>query len=80
MRYLTIAIGALAMLALEAPAVAQFSYDSLDFISAVQKGDGAKAGQLLNEGESVGFNGHVFKVEEVDKRRITKVRMQKTES
>ena len=49
MRYLTIAIGALAMLALEAPAVAQFSYDSLDFISAVQKGDGAKAGQLLND-------------------------------
>jgi ankyrin repeat protein len=29
--------------------VAQFSYDSLDFISAVQKGDGAKAGQLLND-------------------------------
>jgi len=40
----------------------------------------SEAGQLLNEGESVGFNGHVFKVEEVDKRRITKVRMQKTES
>lgn len=40
----------------------------------------SEAGQLLSEGESVGFNGHVFKVEEVDKRRITKVRMNKTES
>ena len=40
----------------------------------------SEAGQLLNEGESVGFNGHIFKVEEVDKRRITKVRMQKTDN
>lgn len=39
----------------------------------------SEAGQLLNEGESVGFNGHTFKIEEVDKRRITKVRMEKTE-
>jgi CBS domain containing-hemolysin-like protein len=39
----------------------------------------SEAGQLLNEGETVPFNGHVFKVEEVDKRRITKVRMEKTE-
>ena len=49
MRYLTIAIGALAMLAVEAPAVAQFSYDSLDFISAVQKRNGDKAAQLLTD-------------------------------
>jgi CBS domain containing-hemolysin-like protein len=40
----------------------------------------SEAGQLLNKGETVGFNGHVFRVEEVDKRRITKVRMQKSES
>lgn len=39
----------------------------------------AEAGQLLSEGEKVPFNGHVFEVEEVDKRRITKVRMMKTE-
>ena len=39
----------------------------------------SEAGQLLNEGESVAFNGHVFLVEEVDKRRITKVRMQTSE-
>jgi CBS domain containing-hemolysin-like protein len=32
----------------------------------------------LEEGESVRFNGHVFKVEKVDKRRIMKVRMEKT--
>ncbi|MGH9820615.1 MAG: hemolysin family protein [Pyrinomonadaceae bacterium] len=38
----------------------------------------SEAGQLLNKGESVGFNGHLFKVEEVDKRRITVVRMEKT--
>jgi ankyrin repeat protein len=49
MRYLTIAIGAFAMLAIEAPAVAQLSYDSLDFISAVQKRNGDKASQLLSD-------------------------------
>jgi CBS domain containing-hemolysin-like protein len=40
----------------------------------------SEAGQLLNEGESVGFNGHVFRVEAVDKRRITKVRMEQTDN
>ena len=49
MRYLTFAIGALALLAAEAPAAAQLSYDSLDFISAVQKRNGDKAAQLLND-------------------------------
>ncbi|HEY0429628.1 MAG TPA: hemolysin family protein [Pyrinomonadaceae bacterium] len=39
----------------------------------------AEAGQILNEGESVQFNGHVFKVEKVDKRRILRVRMEKNE-
>ena len=37
-----------------------------------------ESGQILNEGEQVKFNGHVFKVEKVDKRRITQVRMEKS--
>ena len=37
----------------------------------------SQAGQILSEGETVKFNGHIFKVEEVDKRRILKVRMEK---
>ncbi len=37
----------------------------------------SEAGQILSEGETVKFNGHLFKVEEVDKRRILKVRMEK---
>lgn len=39
----------------------------------------AEAGQILNEGETVPFNGHIFKVEKVDKRRILKVRMEKND-
>jgi CBS domain containing-hemolysin-like protein len=39
----------------------------------------SEAGQVLNEGESVKFNGHVFKVEKVDKRRIIRVRMEKSQ-
>jgi CBS domain containing-hemolysin-like protein len=35
------------------------------------------AGELLSEGENVAFNGHNFIVEKVDKRRITRVRMEK---
>ena len=38
----------------------------------------SEAGQLLSEGETVSFNGHIFKIEKVDKRRIIKVRMEKT--
>ena len=38
----------------------------------------AEAGQVLSEGETVPFNGHVFRVEEVERRRITKVKMEKT--
>ena len=38
----------------------------------------SESGQILSEGESVRFNGHIFKVEEVDKRRILKVRMEKS--
>jgi CBS domain containing-hemolysin-like protein len=38
----------------------------------------AEAGQVLAEGESVQFNGHTFKVEKVDKRRILQVRMEKS--
>jgi len=37
----------------------------------------SESGQVLNEGESVKFNGHIFKIEKVDKRRILKVRMEK---
>ncbi|MBS1796270.1 MAG: HlyC/CorC family transporter [Acidobacteria bacterium] len=37
----------------------------------------SEAGQLLNEGETVPFNGHVFRIEKVDKRRILKVKMEK---
>lgn len=37
----------------------------------------SEAGQVLEKGESVPFNGHVFKIEEVDKRRILRVRMEK---
>jgi len=35
----------------------------------------AEAGQILTEGETVPFNGHIFKVELVEKRRIKRVRM-----
>jgi CBS domain containing-hemolysin-like protein len=38
----------------------------------------SESGQILNEGEQVKFNGHIFKVEKVDKRRITQVRMEKS--
>jgi CBS domain containing-hemolysin-like protein len=36
----------------------------------------AEAGQILSEGQVVPFNGHNFKVEKVDKRRIKQVRME----
>jgi CBS domain containing-hemolysin-like protein len=38
----------------------------------------SESGQILNEGETVPFNGHVFKIEKVHKRRILKVRMEKS--
>lgn len=38
----------------------------------------SESGQILNEGESVSYNGHVFKIEKVDKRRILQVRMEKS--
>ncbi|MDQ3063237.1 MAG: hemolysin family protein [Acidobacteriota bacterium] len=38
----------------------------------------SESGQILKEGEAVPFNGHVFKIEKVDKRRILSVRMEKT--
>jgi CBS domain containing-hemolysin-like protein len=37
----------------------------------------AEAGQILSEGEIVPFNGHNFRVERVDKRRIKQVRMER---
>jgi CBS domain containing-hemolysin-like protein len=40
----------------------------------------AEAGRILNEGEIVPFNGHVFTVEKAAKRRILEVRLTKTES
>lgn len=36
----------------------------------------SEAGQILTEGQAVPFNGHVFTVEKVDRRRIKQVRMQ----
>lgn len=38
----------------------------------------SESGQILGEGEQVKFNGHIFKVEKVDKRRILQVRMEKS--
>jgi Mg2+/Co2+ transporter CorC len=39
----------------------------------------AEAGTLLSVGDKVPFNGHVFTVEKVNKRRITQVRMESTD-
>jgi CBS domain containing-hemolysin-like protein len=36
----------------------------------------SEAGQVLTEGQTVPFNGHVFTIEKVDKRRIKQVRME----
>jgi CBS domain containing-hemolysin-like protein len=38
----------------------------------------SEAGTLLTEGDSVPFNGHVFKIEKTAKRRVLQVRMEKT--
>lgn len=38
----------------------------------------SESGQILNVGDTVPFNGHVFKIEKTAKRRILKVRMEKT--
>lgn len=40
----------------------------------------SESGQILNEGETVPYNGHTFKIEKVDNRRILKVKMEKTNS
>ena len=37
----------------------------------------SEAGQILAEGQAVPFNGHIFRVEKVEKRRIKQVRMGK---
>jgi len=39
----------------------------------------SEAGQILTEGEAVPFNGHIFKIEKVQKRRIIRVRMETTQ-
>ncbi len=39
----------------------------------------AESGTILKEGEAVPFNGHIFKIEKVEKRRILQVRMEKNE-
>jgi CBS domain containing-hemolysin-like protein len=36
----------------------------------------SEAGELLDEGQSVAFNGHNFVIEKVDRRRIVRVRME----
>jgi len=38
----------------------------------------AEAGQILDEGDSLVFNGNTFHIEKVDKRRILQVRMERT--
>ncbi len=38
----------------------------------------SEAGQILDEGQTVAFNGHRFTVEKVEKRRIKRVRMETT--
>ncbi|HVQ56791.1 MAG TPA: transporter associated domain-containing protein, partial [Pyrinomonadaceae bacterium] len=40
----------------------------------------AEAGTLLNEGDTVNYNGHVFRVEKAAKRRILQVRLERTEA
>ena len=40
----------------------------------------SEAGQILSEGQTVPFNGHVFTVEKVEKRRIKQVRMKKADT
>ena len=39
----------------------------------------AEAGQILEPGETVPFNGHLFEIQKVEKRRIKLVRMTSTE-
>jgi CBS domain containing-hemolysin-like protein len=39
----------------------------------------SEAGQILEEGQTVAFNGHVFRIEKVDNRRIKQVRMENVE-
>ncbi len=36
----------------------------------------SEAGQILSEGEMIPFNGHIFRVEKVEKHRIVRVKMQ----
>ncbi len=38
----------------------------------------SESGQILNEGDVVPYNGHSFRIEKVEKRRVLTVRMQKT--
>lgn len=40
----------------------------------------SEAGQVLEKGESVSYNGHIFRIQEVDKRRILKVRMEESKN
>jgi CBS domain containing-hemolysin-like protein len=40
----------------------------------------SEAGKLLNEGDTVKYNGHVFRVEKAAKRRILQVRLERTEA
>lgn len=37
------------------------------------------AGEILHEGATVPYNGHIFRIEKVDKRRIVQVRMERSE-
>lgn len=37
----------------------------------------SEAGQILSEGQTIPFNGHIFTVEKVEKHRVIQIRMQK---
>jgi hypothetical protein len=38
----------------------------------------SEAGEILSEGDTVPFNGHVFRIEKAAKHRILLVRMEKS--
>lgn len=40
----------------------------------------SESGEILSPGDAVPFNGHVFRIEKVEKRRILKVRMERSTS
>jgi ankyrin repeat protein len=60
MKLLSFAIGAVALALLPAPAAAQLGNDSVTFVEALRKGDGAKAKGLLDEKGSILVNARDY--------------------